>query len=93
MKYEIAIDNIILTCDVHSFTRSVPDFNTDSSDWDSCGLGEMEFTVESALELDEDGLPFDLSSKEIDKLMTDEWFVKLVEKELVKIIEAEKEID
>ena len=91
MKYLVEIDNIILTCDVHSFTRSVPDFNSWDSDVDYHGYEELDFTVEGALELDEDGIPYDLSSKEIDKIMADGWFVKLVEKELIKIIEAEKE--
>lgn len=91
MKVEIAIDNIILTCDIHSYIKKSPDFNTLDSDWDAKGYEDLEFTVESALELDEDGIPYDLSSTEIDKLMADEWFVKLVEKELIKIIEAEKE--
>lgn len=91
MRYEIGIENIILTCDIHSYIKKSPDFNMLDSDWDAKGHEELEFTVESALELDEDGLPFDLSSTEIDKLMADEWFVKLVEKEILKIIEAEKE--
>lgn len=95
MKQIVEIDNIILTCDIHSYIKKSPDFNTLDSDcdWDAKGYEELEFTVESALELDEDGLPFDLSPTEIDKLMADEWFVKLVEKELIKIIEAEKEYD
>jgi hypothetical protein len=95
MRHEIAIDNIILTCDIHSYIKKSPDFNTLDSDWDARGYEELDFTVESALELDEDGLPFDLSSTEIDKLMADEWFVKLMQerlkKEILKIIEAEKE--
>lgn len=91
MKQIVEIDNIILTCDIHSYIKKSPDFNTLDSDWDAKGYEDLEFTVESALELDEDGLPFDLSSTEIDKLMVDEWFVELVEKELIKIIEAEKE--
>lgn len=91
MKYEIGIDNIILTCDIHSYLKKSPDFNSWESDWDYYGYEELEFTVESALELDEDGIPYDLSSTEVDKLMADEWFVKLVEKEILKIIEAEKE--
>lgn len=91
MKHILEIDNIILTCDVHSYIKKSPDFNTLDSDWDARGYEELDFTIESALELDEDGIPFNLSSKEIDKLMADEWFVKLVEKELIKIIEAEKE--
>jgi hypothetical protein len=93
MKYLVEIDNIILTCDVHSHIQVKPDFNIDSSDWDAEGYEEIEFTVESALELDEDGIPYNLSLKEIDRLMADEWFVKLFEKEILKIIEAEKEID
>lgn len=93
MKYEIAIDNIILTCDIHSYIKKSPDFNSWDSDVEYYGTNELEFTVESALELDEDGIPYDLNSKEIDKLMADEWFVKIVEKELIKIIEAEKEND
>lgn len=93
MRYEIGIDNIILTCDIHSYIKKSPDFNTLDSDWDAKGYEDLEFTVESALELDEDGIPYDLSSSEIDKLMADEWFVKLVEKEILKIIEAEKEND
>ena len=93
MKHLVEIDNIILTCDIHSYIKKSPDFNSWDSDVDYYGTNELEFTVESALELDEDGLPFDLSSTEIDKLMADEWFVKLVEKEILKIIEAEKESD
>lgn len=91
MKTTVSIDNILLTCDIHSYIKKSPDFNTLESDWDAKGYEDLEFTVESALELDEDGLPFDLSNKEIDKLMADEWFVKLVEKQILKIIEAEKE--
>lgn len=91
MKTTVSIDNIILTCDIHSYIKKSPDFNTFDSDWDAKGYEDLEFTVESALELDEDGLRFDLSSNEIDKLMADEWFVKLVEKELTKIIEKENE--
>lgn len=91
MKTTVSIDNIILTCDIHSYIKKSPDLNSWESDVDYYGVDELEFTVESALELDEDGLPFDLSSTEIDKLMADEWFVKLVEKELIKTIEAEKE--
>ena len=91
MRYEIGIDNIILTCDIHSYIKKSPDFNTLDSDWDAMGCEEIDFTVESALELDEDGLPFDLSSTEIDKLMADEWFVKLVEKELIMALQAEAE--
>ena len=93
MKHILEIDNIVLTCDVHSYIKKSPDFNTLDSDWDAKGYEDLEFTVESALELDEDGIPYDLSSEEIDKLMADEWFVKLVEKEILKIIEAEKEIE
>lgn len=93
MKVEICIDNIILTCDIHRYINKSPDFNKLDSDWDAEGYEELEFTVERALELDEDGLPFDLSSTEIDKLMADEWFVKLVEEEILKIIKAEKESD
>lgn len=93
MKYEIAIDNIILTCDIHSYEVVSPQGMTADDDWDAFGYTEFEFTVESALELDEDGIPYDLSSTEIDKLRADEWFVKLVEKELIKIIEAEKELN
>lgn len=90
MKAEICIDNIILTCDVHSYINKSPDFNTLDSDWDALGCEEIDFTVESALELDEDNIPYGLSEDEIDKLMADEWFVNLVEKEILKIIKAEK---
>ena len=90
MKHLVEIDNIILTCDIHSYIKKSPDFNSWESDVDYHGYEEIEFTVESALEFDEDGLPFDLR---VDKLMADEWFVKLVEKELIKIIEAEKGSD
>lgn len=91
MKTTVSLDNIILTCDVHAYVKKSPDFNSGESDVDYYGAEELEFTVESALELDEDGIPYDLSSKEIDKLMADEWFVKLVEKEILKIIEKEIE--
>ena len=79
MRYEIGIENIILTCDIHSYIKKFPDFSSWESDVDYYGYEDLEFTVESALELDEDGIPYDLSSKEIDKLMADEWFVKLVD--------------
>lgn len=91
MKYLVEIDNIILTCDIHSYIKKSPDFNSWESDIDYYGYEDLEFTVENALELDEDGIPYALSSPEIDKLMSDQWFVKLVEKEILKIIEAEKE--
>lgn len=91
MRHEIAIDNIILTCDVHSYIKKSPDFNTWTSDVDFYGTDELEFTVESALELDEDGIPYELSLTEIDKLMADEWFVKLIEKELIMALQAEAE--
>lgn len=89
MKQIVEIDNIILTCDIHSYIKKSPDFNSWESDVDYYGYTELEFTVESALELDEDGIPYDLSSIEIDKLMADEWFVKLVEKELIMALQAE----
>lgn len=91
MRQIVEIDNIILTCDIHSYIKKSPDFSSWESDVDYYGYEDLEFTVESALELDEDGIPYDLSSIEIDKLMADEWFVKLVEKEILKIIKAEKE--
>ena len=91
MRHEIVIDNIILTCDVHSHLQVKPVFNSWESDVDYHGYEEIDFTVESALELDEDNIHYGLSVDEIDKLMADEWFVKLVEKEILKIIEAEKE--
>ena len=91
MKQIVEIDNIILTCDIHSYIKKSPDFNSWESDVHYYGTDELEFTVESALELDEDEIPYDLSSTEIDKLMADEWFVKVVEKEILKIIEAETE--
>ena len=88
MRYEIGIDNIILTCDIHSYIKKSPDFNSWESDVDYYGVDEIEFTVESALELDEDGIPYDLR---VDKLMANEWFVKLVEKELIMALQAEAE--
>ena len=91
MKHLVEIDNIILTCDVHSYIKKSPDFSSWESDVDYHGYEDLVFTVESALELDEDGIPYELTTSEIDKLMADEWFVKLVEKEILKIIEKEKE--
>ena len=91
MKHLVQIDNILLTCDVHAYVKKSPDFKTLDSDWDARGYEDLEFTVESALELDGDGIPYDLGSKEIDKLMADEWFVKLVEKELITALQAEAE--
>lgn len=91
MRYEIGIDNILLTCDVHSYIKKSPDFNSWESDVDYYGVDELEFTVENALELDEDNIPYGLSEDEIDKMMADEWFVKLVEKELITALQAEAE--
>ena len=91
MKTTVSIDNIILTCDIHSYVKKSPDFNSWDSDVEYYGTNELEFTVESALELDEDGIPYDLNSKEIDNLMADEWFVKIVEKELIMAMQADAE--
>lgn len=88
MRQIVEIDNIILTCDIHSYIKKSPDFTSWESDLDYNGYTELEFTVESALELDEDGIPYDLSSTEINKLTADEWFVKLVEKELITALQA-----
>ena len=90
MKHIVEIDNIILTCDVHAYVKKSPDIWADN-DYDYHGYEYCDFDVDSALELDEDGLPFDLSSKEIDNLMADEWFVKMVEKELIMALQAEAE--
>ena len=59
MKYLVEIDNIILTCDIHSYIKKSPDFSSWESDLDYYGYEELEFTVESAIELDEDGIPYD----------------------------------
>lgn len=91
MEYTISIDNLIITADVHAYVKVEPKGKWADSDWDCNGYEELDYTIERVLELDEDMIPYDLSSKEIDKLMADEWFVKLVEKEILKIIEAEKE--
>lgn len=91
MKQIVEIDNIILTCDVHSYIKKSPDFNTLDSDWDAIGYEELDWDVDSILAVDEDDLPYDLSLVEIDRLLNDRWFMEKVEKELIKIIEAEKE--
>lgn len=90
MRHEVAIDNIILTCDVHAYVKKSPDVWADN-DYDYHGYEYCDFDVDSVIELDSDDTPYDLSSEEIDKLMADEWFVMLVEKELIMALQAEAE--
>lgn len=85
MKYLVEIDSIILTCDIHSYIKKSPDLNSWESDVDYYGTNEIEFTVESALELDEDGIPYALNQSEIDNFVRNH--EHLIERQLKKILE------
>ncbi len=56
MRYDIQIDNLIITADVHAYETS-------------SGYKELEYTIERVLELDEDNVPFDLTIKESDAIL------------------------
>lgn len=89
MRFDIQIDNLIITADVHSFTRCV------GVHWDCYGFGDLEYTIERVLELDEDNLPFDLTIKESDAILCrldDVVKTKLIEA-IEKQIEDKKEND
>lgn len=68
MRYDIQIDNLIITADVHAYVVKSPDPWADN-DYDYYGYEELEYTIERVLELDEDNLPFDLTIKESDAIL------------------------
>lgn len=83
MRYDIQIDNLIITADVHSFTRCV------GVHWDCYGFGGLEYTIERVLELDEDDIPYVLESKESDAILCG--LEDIVEAKLIVEIERENE--
>jgi len=89
MRYEVAIENIILTCDVHSYIKKSPDFNSWASDVDFYGTDELDYTIERVLELDEDNLPFELTIKESDAILCG--LENIVKTKLILEIERENE--
>ena len=76
MKYEICIDNLIITADVHAYETS-------------SGYKELEYTIERVLELDEDNVPFELTIKESDAILRG--LENVVKTKLMLEIERENE--
>lgn len=56
MRYDIQIDNLIITADVHAYEKS-------------SGYVDLDYTIERVLELDEDDIPYDLTIKESDAIL------------------------
>lgn len=76
MRYEICIDNLIITADVHAYEKSN-------------GYHDIDYTIERVLELDEDNLPFDLTIKESDAILCE--LENVVKTKLMLEIERENE--
>lgn len=89
MRYEICIDNLIITVDVHAYVVKSPDPWADN-DYDYYGYEELEYTIERVLELDEDDVPYDLDSKESDAILCG--LEDVVKTKLMLEIERENEL-
>ncbi len=76
MRFDIQIDNLIITADVHAYETS-------------SGYKEIEYTIERVLELDEDDIPYVLDSKESDAILCG--LENVVKAKLILEIERENE--
>ncbi len=76
MRYDIQIDNLIITADVHAYETS-------------SGYRDIEYTIERVLELDEDMIPFELTIKESDAILCG--LEDIVKTKLMLEIERENE--
>jgi hypothetical protein len=76
MRYDIQIDNLIITADVHAYEKS-------------SGYVDLDYTIERVLELDEDNLPYALDSKESDAILCG--LENVVKTKLIEAIEKENE--
>lgn len=82
MRYDIQIDNLIITADVHAYEV-----------WGASANGplcDIEYTIERVLELDEDNVPFDLTIKESDAILCG--LEDVVKTKLMLEIERENEL-
>jgi hypothetical protein len=77
MEFTIQIDNLIITADVHAYETS-------------SGYRDLEYTIERVLELDEDNLPFELTMKESDAILSG--LENVVKAKLMLEIERENEL-
>lgn len=78
MRFDIQIDNLIITADVHAYETS-------------SGYKELEYTIERVLELDEDLIPLELTIKESDAILRG--LESVVKTKLIEAIEKENEND
>lgn len=81
MRYDICIDNLIITADVHAYEV-----------WGASANGplcDIEYTIERVLELDEDDIPYALDSKESDAILCG--LENVVKNKLMLEIERENE--
>lgn len=76
MRYDIQIDNLIITADVHAYDKS-------------SGYVDIEYTIERVLELDEDDIPYVLDSKDSDAILCG--LENVVKTKLMLEIERENE--
>ena len=77
MRYDIQIDNLIITADVHAYEKSN-------------GYVDLDYTIERVLELDEDMIPYDLTIKESDAILCG--LEDVVKTKLMLEIERENEL-
>lgn len=77
MRYDIQIDNLIITADVHAYEKS-------------SGYVDLDYTIEHVLELDEDNIPFELTIKESDAILCG--LENVVKTKLMLEIERENEL-
>jgi hypothetical protein len=89
MRFDIQIDNLIITADVHAYEVKSPDPWADN-DWDYYGYETLDYTIERVLELDEDDIPYSLSNKESDAILCG--LENVVKAKLMLEIERENEL-
>lgn len=89
MRFDIQIDNLIITADVHAYVVKSPDPWADN-DYDYYGYETLDYTIERVLELDEDMIPYVLDSKESDAILCG--LEDVVKAKLIEAIEKENEL-
>lgn len=89
MKLEINIDQYLFTIDIHAYEKVEGLGKWADSDWDCYGCEELDYTVESVIELDEDEIPYYLTQDQIEKLVKENGSV--LEAEIIKMLENDSE--
>lgn len=85
MKLEISLDQYLLTIDVHAYEKAPALGKWADSDQDCYGYDDLDYTVESVIELDEDDIPYDLSQEQIDEMLRG--LEHIVERKVIEMLE------